>query len=129
MAGSDWEPTPGRFLVLLPLPADDGAEEALRRLEALAGVFKKERHLRFRAAPVSDAAFRLVPAAAAGGGAEQQPGGAAAAAAQQPMAYVLHPRRGRFQEVPLGGDPRAAVLRLEDVLGGGGTWREAALPS
>lgn len=156
MQREDWEPTPGRFLVLLPLPAGQGdgrdaqhkaAEAAQERLEALAAVFQRERRLLFRTVPISDTLAKLLPAAAdaaaangsSGGGgdsgsskdaAEGSNGAAPAAekqpaAAAQPAALVLHPRRGRFQALPLG-HMQSAVLRLEDLLDGYGEWREAA---
>ena len=115
---ADWEPSPGRFLVLLPLPADSGeaqpraADEQRRRLESLAAVFQRERRLAFRVTPVSSAFERLL--ASEQRQQQQQQQGA--------VAYVLHPRRGRFQALPLV-DMRAAVLRVEALLDGGGEWR------
>lgn len=116
MRQADWEPTPGRFQVLLPLPAGRGEEQQhvaaqhRRRLESLAAVFQRERRLAFRVVPVSDAFARLLPS----GQQQQQQQGA--------IAYVLHPRRGRVQQLPLA-DMQSAVLRLEAVLDGGGEWR------
>lgn len=144
MQHSDWEPTPGRFVVLLPLlgrqasgsgrsggssaPAGAAANAAgtaaaaQQRLGTLAALFRSERRLLFRTAPVSDALAQLVPAAAGAAGphAEQQQ-----QQQQQLVAYVLHPRRGRYQLLPLT-DTQAAVLRLEEILDGCGTWLGAA---
>ena len=138
MRHSDWEPSPGCYLVLLPLPAGGGssqqaaieqaaaAQEAQQRFAALAAAFHREARLAFRVAPVSDAVTRLFAAgrpedeeAPADGnqpqGQQQQ---------QQAQAFVLHPRRGRFQVLPLR-DAQQAQRRLEEVLDGGGRWQQA----
>lgn len=136
MKGIDWEPSPGRFLVLLPLPVGScvgqrrAAAEQQLQLESLAAVFQKERRLAFRVTHVSSDTW-LFPAevagAAGGSGAAGGVGPVTGGTAQQQQkqeqatAYVLHPRRGRFQALPLG-DTQAAVLRLEALLDGGGTW-------
>ncbi len=137
MQHADWEPTPGRFIVLLPLPARHassgggsgdggrcpaeaaaaGTAAARQRLETLAALFRSERRLLFRLAAVSDAFRQLVPEATGA----SQPGTSSQQEQQQLVAYVLHPRRGRYQLLALA-DTQAAVLRLEEILDGGGSW-------
>ncbi|PSC68446.1 dnaJ-like protein subfamily C member 10 isoform X1 isoform B [Micractinium conductrix] len=94
MQHSDWEPSPGRYLVLLPVPASSGggserlaAQHARQALASLAAMFQRELRLAFRLAPVSHALPRLL----AGSGAQLTLAG------EPPAALVLHPRRGRFQ--------------------------------
>ena len=146
MQHTDWEPAPGRFVVLLPLPGkatesgggstdssrltDNGAAAAARqRLETMAALFRRERRLLFRVTSVSGAFEQLGPAAAAAGAAGPQDGTDSQQRQQQQQqqlaAYVLHPRRGRYQLLPLA-DTQAAVLRLEEILDGGGRWLGAA---
>lgn len=121
MQHSDWEPSPGRYLVLLPVPASSGggserlaAQHARQALASLAAMFQRELRLAFRLAPVSHALPRLL----AGSGAQLTLAG------EPPAALVLHPRRGRFQVLPLASVQQAA-LRLEEVLDGGGQWQQA----
>ena len=143
MQHTDWEPTPGRFVVLLPLPgkptesgggstdssriAGSGAAAAAaarQRLETLAALFRSERRLLFRLTSVSGAFEQLGPAAAAAGAAGPQRDTDSQQQQQQQQhlaAYVLHPRRGRYQLLPLA-ETQAAVLRLEEILDGGGSW-------
>lgn len=123
MAQADWQPSPGRYLVVLPSAAGGNggsggepgaASQAERCLTSLAAVFRQERRLAFRRAAVSPALTQLLSASTGGRGGSQR--GA--------VALVLHPRRARFLLLPLD-DARAAALRLEAVLDGGGDWQQA----
>lgn len=79
MQPSDWEPSPGRFLVVLPLQAGAScgtggcssaernsfrqpltAQQVQQRFACLAAVFQQERRVAFRTAPVSSALGRLM---------------------------------------------------------------------
>jgi hypothetical protein len=134
MRQSDWQPSPGRYVVLLLLPdaKDSGAGSPVRRRQdkgpasadarpiklqfaTLAAAFERERRLCFRLASVSAALTALLHF---GGRADE-----AAAATLDPLAVVLHPSRNRFQVVYLA-DLSTAVTCLEVVLDGGGQWRE-----
>jgi hypothetical protein len=137
MRHSDWEPSPGRYLVLLPLPAGGGlrqaaveqaaaAEEVQQRFACLAAAFQRETRLAFRVAPVSDAVTRLFAAGRPEDGEAIADGRQRGQQKQQQaaQAFVLHPRRGRFQVLPLR-DAQQALRRLEEVLDGGGRWHQA----
>lgn len=125
MAAEDWQPSPGRYLVVLPLapPTSRGgpgcqagaAAQAEQRHAELADLFRRERRLAFRRTAVSPACAQLP-----GAGRGQEGGGERGS-----VAFVLHPRRSRFLLLPLA-DARAAQLRLEAVLDGGGDWRQAS---
>jgi hypothetical protein len=123
MAQADWQPSPGRYLVVLPSPTGGNggpggepgaAAQAERCLTSLAAVFRQERRLAFRRAAVSPALTQLLSAGTGGRGGSQR----------GTVALVLHPRRALFLLLPLD-DARAAALRLEAVLDGGGDWQPA----
>ncbi|KAL4447527.1 hypothetical protein ABPG75_004746 [Micractinium tetrahymenae] len=139
---SDWEPSPGRFLVVLPLHTASGAtraqqaQQAQQHFASLAAVFRNERRLAFRLAPVSGALLSLLAAGSSNGSnsstgsgvpqREQQWGEQHQDPPDQARAIILHPRRGgRFQLLRLTG-MQQAVLRLGEVLGGGGQWWQGA---
>lgn len=143
MRPSDWEPSPGRFLVVLPLHAAGGGaaaqqwQHAQQQFASLAAVFRGERRLVFRVAPVPGALASLLAGAGSVGG-DSRPGSKglqqrARSQGQQghdlqppAQAVILHPQRGgRFQLLQLAGVHQAA-LRLEEVLDGGGRWRQGA---
>lgn len=139
MQQSDREPSDGRLLVVLPLHADGGSQQAQQAQRAkqqfalLAAVFRNEPRLAFRLAPVSGTLLSLLDDgssscgnSSAGSEVGQQPGQQGQQQQLGPLAQaiILHPQlAGRFQLLRLPG-VRQAVARLEEVLDGGGHWHQ-----